>query len=78
MPLKLGNVMDAAIGKNYSGVVCLLVHSFLLYAVSAIIIYFKNLESSILSIKISEEIKNRIVSKAMVLPMKDIDLLEKG
>ena len=78
LPLKLGNVMDAAIEKDYTGVIRLLVQIFLLFLASSILNYIKSLTSLTITVRMSEEIKNKIVSKVMIMPMKNIDSLENG
>ncbi|MDE6365415.1 MAG: hypothetical protein K2L86_14325 [Lachnospiraceae bacterium] len=78
LPLKLGNVMDAAIEKDYTGVIRLLVQIFLLFLASSILNNIKSLTSLTITVRMSEEIKNKIVSKVMIMPMKNIDSLENG
>lgn len=78
LPLILGKVMDAAIGKNPERVLCLLVQALLLFLDLSAINYLKNLTSTRVSTKMSEEIKNKMITKVMDLPMMDLDLMENG
>lgn len=78
LPLKLGNVIDATIDKNYKGVIMMLVQAFLLFLLSLFVNYFKNMSSTQISIKMSEQIKNKIIAESMILPMKKVDLLKNG
>ena len=78
LPLKLGNVIDAAIGKEFDRVVKVLMQVFFLYLALSVVAYFKNTITIKISTKMSEDIKNTMIKAILMMPMKDIDLLESG